>query len=523
MQMLKRKSIQEIFRTKKVFWWEHVIVLLLGVAVILGILYRAGTLHSGYHFMDDHELIRMELSFENGASLWSQIKGNVLNDLSWRFRPFYWVERVTGAYFMGSDLYYWNIYTAVKGILTFWLLYCTARFLRYGRTVSVIFPMVIMLGEQFTPWYRSANQESTGLLLCAFTLCMIAAQYDSGKFRSIAYNVCIVLGAVLCGLVKESFTLFMPVFPALKLWLEYWDGGRSKEKKPHSALGGVFHLLKENAAVYVLIAGAMLFNVYMILFQVGVDKVSYAGFQEGTPLSEYLSGIYASLFYYTKWFTYFGILVLLMTAMCYQLIEKREVWKYLGGCAIGGYVLVVQLIAHAESGMWERYILPYSVGYAFLFLLLGFRVFEKDVIRRRIFLGVWAVLLCLEIPLAYNKARDYAYTGQMVKVYFQCILDNTTEEEQIISAFSDGELNLATECWLEVRDRTQVYSYSDGAWDNKVQLAGAVTEEYAWENAKVVTCYGRDMESILAQIGDNAAERYDIHGFGEYSVLVKKD
>lgn len=121
------------------------------------------------------------------------VKAWILNDLRVRYRPLYWTERVTVGYLFGSNLTAWNIWTAVKGVFAFALLYLTARFLKNTRLISFVFPMIIMLGAQFTPWYRSANQESTGLLLCSAILCLITAQYNHRKFTSVAYNVPIVM------------------------------------------------------------------------------------------------------------------------------------------------------------------------------------------------------------------------------------------------------------------------------------------------------------------------------------------
>lgn len=53
--------------------------------------------------------------------------------------------------------------------------------------------------------------------------------------------------------------------------------------------------LKDNSISIILISVSLLFNVYMILFQVGVDKVGYAGFQNGTSLMDYYRGIKESL------------------------------------------------------------------------------------------------------------------------------------------------------------------------------------------------------------------------------------
>lgn len=135
-----------------------------GTIIIGGILAIAGTIWSGYHFIDDHELLRIEYEARNGNPLSNVLRGWLVGDMTWRYRPLYWIERVILGYLFGSNLTAWNIWTAVKGILAFALLYESARYLKFGRIVSTIFPMIIVLGAQFTPWYRSANQESTGIL-----------------------------------------------------------------------------------------------------------------------------------------------------------------------------------------------------------------------------------------------------------------------------------------------------------------------------------------------------------------------
>lgn len=178
----------------------------------------------------------------------------------------------------------------------------------------------------------------------------------------------------MAGLEKESFTLFMPVFPALKLWLEYWDGCDASWEGTHRK-GRFRRLLKENGITYVLILLAMLVNVCMILFKVGVDHVSYAGFHKDTGLGQYFQGIRTSLLQNMKWNTITAGLLLFMVLLCYQLIERYNIRKYLSLCVLMLGAMCVQLAAHARSGMWERYLFPYVIAYAFLFVLLGYRIF----------------------------------------------------------------------------------------------------------------------------------------------------
>ena len=501
----------------RIIWAEHVVVLIIGFVLVVGLLYKTGTFTSGYHFADDHELIRMELEFEKQNTLGSVMKSMISGDMTQRFRPLYWVERVTGARIWGSDMLAWNYYTAWKGVVTFYLLYLVARFLRNGRVISIFFPCVIMFGTQFTPWYRSANQESTGMLLCAFTLLLIAGQAYYRKYTSWIYNIGIVAGAVLCGLMKESFTLFVPVFIALKYWLEYCD---KKVQAPDARIWT--ECVKTNWPTYAAIGVAFLSNILIIMLRVGVDKIDYAGFHEETSLSEYLSGLEATFTYYQKWCTLFAVLILFVVAMCYQLIEKDKIKYYIGFALIGFFAMAVQLVVHAKSGMWERYALPCMVGYAFVFVLLGYRIFEQDVARRRIYLAILSLLLCLQVPKGYQLAKDYTYTGTMIRNYFQCILDHTDETSLIISGFSDAEINIATECWLEVRERTQVTSWQEAEFVDNVQLVGEAPDDVSWQQAKVATCYTSQQGEILQLMGLTDPAQYFISECGHYCVIVRK-
>ena len=281
--------------------------------------------------------------------------------------------------------------------------------------------------------------------------------------------------------------------------------------------------MKENSITYVLILLAMLVNVYMILFKVGVDHVSYAGFHKDTGLGQYFQGIRTSLLQNMKWNTIIAGLLLFMVLLCYQLIERYNIRKYLSLCVLMFGAMCVQLVAHARSGMWERYLFPYVIAYAFLFVLLGYRIFEKDRFRSKIYVVVLLLLLVNTVPGSVRAARDYAKTGEWVAEYFNCILDNTTSADRIVSAFGDEELDMATECWLEVHDRTQVFSNINGEWKNTMQLEDSLQGECSWENVKVVTCYGYAQVYTLSLMEDGvSADDFDTYTFGDYMVMVRK-
>ena len=492
-------------------WIEVLAVFALGFVLMFGILIKSGTLKSGYHFTDDHELIRIEYTLEHSdQSVPSLMNAMINNDFHSRFRPFYWVERVGCIAIFGSDLYPWNIYTGIKGILAFALLVLTARKLKFGRIISLLFASIIMFGPQFTPWYRSANQENTGLLLCALVLWLISMQYHKGKYDGKIWNAAIVLSIILCGLVKESFTLCMPAFIAFKFWLEYTETPGDK----------FLRCLRKNWAVYASVGAAFLLDVAWIMFRVGVDNVSYAGFQEGTKLSEYFDGIWYSLTVFLKQYSQAGIVLLVLLMIGCFSIEKSMRKKYAGYALIGCYVMGIQLVAHAKSLMWERYLIPFIVGYAMVFILLGYKIVEKNL--GIIYVGILVVLLATEVPVAFEKAQGYAYTGQMVSSFLKFVQVYTEEDDVIIGAFADGELNLATACWLEVNGRTGEYEYSwtDGSLRDTVQIVSGGGET-TWDQADAALCYSYQEEQIKGLMGEISGTTLKAHVYGNYCVIFR--
>lgn len=498
--------------TEKTTWIEWILVILLAFIMMYVFLYKMGTLHSGYHFLDDHELIRMEVSFEDkNASVGEEITKWISNDLRWRYRPLYWVERVCGAYLFGSNMLWWNIYTAIKGVFTFVLLYFAARYLKCNQMVSCLFTGLILYGAQFTPWYRSANQENTGLLLCALTMFLIALQFHNKKYLSKILNIVIVVSAILCGLMKESFTLVIPAFAFMRLYLEY----QNAEKMT------LIDCLKKHWLMYGTLLVAFGVNLWFVVFQVGVDQVSYAGFHEGTGLADYFRGILNSYQYYLRW--YINVAAVLIIILLIG-VKGAEIKKYVPLLLGGGYVLVTQLVVHAKSGMWERYLIPWIVGYAAVFVILGYKMLGNTRFYKWIYLLVLCVLVYLQAPMSISKSKDYAWDGRMTALYFQTILDCTDEEDHIICAFKDDELNLSTECWLESRGRTLVYTYLEekDEMTNKVQVKGKAPAEMNWENARVVTCYENQVESILDRLKRKDPEQYTINVNGNYAVICLK-
>lgn len=529
--------------TKKGILW-HLLVFCVAVSVIGGILFLTGTITSGFHFLDDHEVVRFSYRISvKGKSIWEILSKQIQTDFKWRYRPVYWIERIGLSAVFGSNMLYWNVYTCVKGIFTFVLLCFFAYYLRCDKVLCLLFPCVVMLGAQFTPWYRSANQENSGLLLCAVALFLIAWQNYHGKYKSKCLDLCICITVILCGMVKESFTLFCPLFLWLKFWLQAEtfrqdvanqgrdDSADIKFKEPATEKSGektIFSTCKacfwQGSLFYIPTIISLLINVGVILFYVKTDQVSYAGFEKTTALTVYLKGILNSLFSYTMWYTVFGIFVACLMLWCARKQSKEKRNKGVVFATGILMVLAVQLVAHAKSMMWERYIIPYILGWAILFILFGHRVIAKGRGFKAFFCAAVIVLILVGTKQSITMAKAYAYDGKMISSYFATILEQTKEDDFILTAFTDRELNLSTETYLQTHGRTKtgVYLWESDEFSSIVRVEGKKPKKMNWDKAKIIVCYPESVSEIKEKMGlfeDNLCETKQ---FSRYCVIVRQ-
>lgn len=491
-----------------------------GILLFFGFLSATGALFSGYHFVDDHEVVLYRFVMERGQSLWQVMTANIRNDLVWRYRPFYWVERTIGAFFFGADMPLWNFYTACKAVISFCFLYFSARNLKFDSKYGILFSCFIMFGQQITPFYRSANQESTGLLFCSLAGFILTRQIREKKFDHFADNLVFCIAVIMAGFTKESFTLFMPVFLASKLWSEFCEEDAKNQK------GKLAICLNRNLWVYLLITAAFLFDLYYILFRVGVDHVSYAGFHQGTTFKQYLRWIYESLFKFTKEYSILGLYVLLAWVVTWKWNPERkkgDIKKYGGFILISLCAMGIQLIAHAESRMWERYLYPYILSYAVLIVLISGDYFRKRKLER-LYTAILLLFLAGQILVAFGRARSWTKDGISIGNFFDCLMDETDNESRIICAFRDEELNLAVETKMEAEGWNGLLSYrSDSGIVDLIKITASDWEEPFWALADAVVCYIYDENEMKELMNAGHGEcKYDVYAYDNYCIIVRE-
>lgn len=94
------------------------------VLLVFGVVAATGTLTSGFHLVDDWEFAKyVDRMTLDGISLWECLKEAVGFDLTLRFRPLYYINRVLMAYVFGINLTAMSVVKASEIVVALAALY----------------------------------------------------------------------------------------------------------------------------------------------------------------------------------------------------------------------------------------------------------------------------------------------------------------------------------------------------------------------------------------------------------------
>lgn len=429
--------------------YEYAAVLLFLAALVLGILTSTGTLTSGLHLVDDHEYLEYDLVRKNGGNLWDCLRFALSEDVGLRFRPLYFAIRILLYGLFGTNLTAWSVEKALEIIGTLFLLYLSARKLRCSPFFAFAFSFFVMIGPQSAVWWKLGPQESTGMFLFSASFYLLLRWLEDGKASRAAGSVA---AAATMALYKESFLLLLPF---LLLSCVYFDGIK------HGFTWDVIrNALKRNK--YVIAAYGITFAAVFltILFSVGFMSPGYVGVDTSMSPNEYKHVWINTLRNCVNHFVWFSAAsgILLLTYV------KR--WKWLAASIMMGCSVVVpQMVIYLKTGLEERYILPWSFGVAFLFVLAVHLTGELKGLRRGLYMILVLAYLIPNARLLVEEASYFTYRGHSVTDVLNAALENSEEDTFILSAYSPyEESDLTVSCWMELHGRDHVY-----VWDQEAK------------------------------------------------------
>ena len=447
--------------------------------LVFGVVTVTGTLTSGFHLVDDWEFAQYTDQMTLGhMSLWDCLKEAVGSDLTLRFRPLYYINRVLTAYVFGINLTAMSVLKAAEIVAASVALYYCARQMKCNMLHAALFSLTVMVGYQSAVWWKLGPQESYDIMMFAVGFFFLLKWLSTDKKR---YAFASFGALFLMSVYKEPFILLLPF---VSLYVLYAQTGAGK-----TTIAGLWDAARKRLPY--LLAIGILFTVEMILivFVIGTNNYSYVGLDESVTLDQYVQVWSNAAHGNLKWYVRFGILMGLIF-LTYWEQTKKLLWEILLTAAI----IVPQCITYSKTALEERYILPWALGFAFFFVIVGCN-FRPLSGKRRI-----AYMLCLLLMLAAHgrvtirEARYFAHRGESVRT----MMENTLAlvagtDKKVLSCFLPNlEGNRTMYYWFRLHGYDEVFYWSEEEQKIDRSFGPRENERAEFADIDVVVMYNQD-------------------------------
>jgi hypothetical protein len=368
----------------------------------------SGTLNSGYHFQDDHEIVRIENDLRNG-SFYDVSKKWVVEDLHIRFRPLYFIHRIATIRLFGSDFLALSLYTACLGIATFLFFFLVLRNLKFSILESFLFLIISFIGPQLSIWWRLGPNETIGVTLLSIAFWFMSSCLN--KKHYLLNNILFVFFLILTSLCKESFLIIVPGVILFKILNEKLNFRISTKEVIRMNMISILPLI------------IVMVELTIIISYVGTNKVGYAGLD--SSLKTTLVGM--TEVFRNLWKPYIYILIIAFVILISSqlfILKHIQLKQLIVPFALFILLVIPNVILYAKSGMWERYYIPASIGFSFLIVSI-IRAFGDQMKILKVTIFVFVLITYFPIlKAANNSARSFAHDGEMIKSLITNIVIN---------------------------------------------------------------------------------------------------
>jgi len=421
------KNIIKLKRTTRA--QEYFIVFIIFVILVFGFLAFSGTLFSGFHFTDDHQIVRINdhLKYNDFCQV---AKGVISNDLNMRFRPVYFLLTVLQTQLFGINFTLWYIYNGFLAIFCAFFLYLFARMANFSFGQSLFFSFFTLLGPQATIWWRLGPSETQGMFFLALSLFFLAKSVYGHRYKAV-YNLAFVFSLIISSLCKESFIVLIPAILFWKIWLY---SSRNKV----SFLEGVYKNLFSTGFLMLV----MVIELYIIIVLVGANKLGYAGVDRNIDLFRVFGKSMHSIITKAPFIlALFGMFLIMESRLnnnqkfsIYN-IFKVFIDNFLKIIILFSLIFFPQAFLYNKTGFWDRYWLPVFLAFSFLVVYLQREIDRSGGISyflKKIFVILLIIMLWFKVEPTINIAKAVANEGVATNSFLKSITENTNENSEIL-------------------------------------------------------------------------------------------
>jgi hypothetical protein len=402
-----------------------------------------GTLTSGFHFVDDHEVIKIKHNF-NESSYLNVTKNWVKEDLhnNGRFRPLYYIYRVAETKIFGSDFTLWSIHNGVLLCIGLLLFYFGMRNMKFQIVESLTALIIIFAGPQSSVWWRLGPGESLGMVLLGFSFYLIS---NTGQKRNYHLNnLFFVFFLILSSLTKESFLIIVPGMIVLKVWNDKIN------------LWGSFKISVNRNLL-------LLVPLIVIVIELGIIKyyVGTAYADLDSNLINNLKLVFSASWHFFR--TYLNLLIAGIIILAISWVIKKSVKRpNLFSIVFFLLILVPNIVLYSRSGLVERYLLPASFGLAFLVVIFLSQIEDNKGWFKKTAL----ILIILSFLPAFAKtfveARKFSREGEDTKELFSAISLNYIKGTNVMlvaDPVESYEYSVSLKTYLIYENQIDLYGY----------------------------------------------------------------
>lgn len=403
-----------------------------------GLFIYTGSLTSGYHFIDDHQIITLDRQLKT-APVHSVSKKLIVYDGRFRFRPVFNIHRVLATKILGLNFTLWSFYTGLLGILTSFFLYKFLALQDYSFLQSVMFSILTLTGVQSVIWYQYADAENLGMLFLSLSLYFLVKSINSEK-HSALFKILLIISLLFSSLSKESFILMIPAVLFLYLILYGQKNSCSlyKSFRENIFLTGIPFAVMSAALIYLII-------------YVGLNRTGQTGIDNKIFsimfIREFVYSLRSSVFFLSILFGMFIVSDSLLTFNT-GIFTKESLIKiknhFLNYSVLFFLIIIPQYVLYYKSGMRDRYLLPFFLGFSFFIIYLLKEIFQSKQISsfvKYLFLFLVAALTFFQIKndtVPYLKI--YADDSKATNRLLGSVIANTNRES-VLTAVIDPVQN----------------------------------------------------------------------------------
>lgn len=447
--------------------------------LVFGVVIGMGTLTSGFHLVDDWEFAKYVdwMTLEH-KSLWECLREAVGYDLTMRFRPLYYINRVLMAAVFGINLTAMSVIKAIEIVIALTALYYCARQMKCNMAYSMLFALTVMVGYQSAVWWKLGPQESYDIMMFAVGFYLLLRWLKTGR-KWCAYASVGTL--FLMSIYKEPFILLLP-FVGLYVLYEEMQGDRLTVA---NLCGAIRRRLPYLLTIGIIFAVEM----FLVVFVIGTNNYDYVGLDKNITFDEYVQVWQQAAHENLKWYVRFGF-VMMMIFLTYWEQSKKLVWEILLTLSI----ILPQCIAYSKTSLEERYILPCVLGFAFFFVIVGCNFRPLSGKRKTVYILCLMLMLAAHGRVMLREAHYFTYRGESIQTMLQSTLDLVQgTDRKVLSCFGPNlEGNRTMYYWFRLHDYDEVFYWEED--ENKINrsFGPREDEQAAFEDIDVVVMYNKE-------------------------------